>query len=436
MKILMKLDKKKALNIIHNLGESGQPPKLGASLLNVGTEPLLNRLRQDYLAALCLSADGEDGSGTCRWVEGDYGNGKTQFLRCFQEQSWDLNYVVAFVELHQSECPLDKADSVYGAVARSIQAKPLMAGDVDRSRGVDFALFQLFDRMFPGVLTGVEVDAALRTQAAEWLNATLATTEVEDSSVRRAAVQFLSSKLGGNEEISQLVGTYLRGEKTTAEQRKKIGIAEPVNAANGFRMLRSLCQLFQRSGLATGTVLLFDEARRSLSLMSVRQQKVACENLLSVINHCNNGDFPGTVFLYAVMPEFFTDFATQYPALQQRCGTSTRIRLNSLQGISESELLRQIGYKVAEIFAVAHELSSAPSDFLDKNLRVLGSACIQRSMETGARRLMVKTCVQMLNEGRDSGLAPLTPESAERMMEGVREELRETDATQVSTEGE
>jgi hypothetical protein len=432
----MALNRKQALNIIHNLGESGQPPKLGASWLNVGTEPILKTLRQEYLEMLCLSDGGEDGSGTCRWVEGDNGNGKTQFLRCFQEQAWERNYVVAYVELHQSECPLDKADSVYGAVARSIQAKPESAADLDRCRGVDFALFQLFDRLFPGVLTGVDVDAAVRKQANEWLNTTLSSTAVEESAVRRAAFQFLSAKLAGNEETSQLAGTFLRGEKTTADQRKKIGIAEPVNPANGFRMLRSLCQLFQRSGLAAGTVLLFDEARRSLSLMSVRQQKVACENLLSVINHCNNGDFPGTVFLYAVMPEFFTDFATQYPALQQRCGTSTRIRLNSLQGYPESELLRQIGLKVAEIYSVAHELTSIPTSLLNANLKILAATCLQRSMETGARRLMVKTCVQMLNEGRDSGFTPLTPQITERMMEGVREELRGADAEKVGVEGE
>jgi len=432
----MPLDRKKALNIIHSLGESGQPPKLGASLLNVGTEPILRRLRQDYLEEMCLSANGEDGSGTCRWVEGDYGNGKTQFLRCFQEQAWELNYVVAFVELHQSECPLDKADSVYGAVARSIQAKPLSLGDVDRSRGVDYALFQLFDRMFSGVLTGVDVDATLKAQATDWLNSTLANTPVEESALKRAAVQFLTACLNGNEEIRQLAGTYLRGEPTTAEQRKKIGVAEALKKENGFRLLRSLCQLLQRSGLAVGTALLFDEARRSLSLMSVKQQKVACENLLSVINHCNNGDFPGTMFLYAVMPEFFTDFATQYPALQQRCGTSTRIRLNTLQGIPESELLRQIGSKVAEVFAIAHDFKLEVNDVLDKNLKIVATACIQRSMETGARRLMVKTCVQMLNEARDNGLAPLNSEDAERLMDGVREELRETDATRVNTEGE
>src|SRR5437879_2810444 len=124
-------DKKRALNIIHSLGESGQPPKLGASMLNVGTEPLLKRLRVEYLEGLCLSSEGEDGSGTHRWIEGDYGNGKTQFLRCFQEQAWERDYAVAFVELHQSECPLDKSEKVYGAVARSIQARPLTASDVD-----------------------------------------------------------------------------------------------------------------------------------------------------------------------------------------------------------------------------------------------------------------------------------------------------------------
>ena len=76
----------------------------------------------------------------------------------------------------------------------------------------------------------------------------------------------------------------------------------------------------QRSELAAGTAFLFDEGPPILSLMSSKAQKLACENLLTVINRCNSGDLPGTLFLYAVMPEFFTEFATAYPALQQRCG--------------------------------------------------------------------------------------------------------------------
>lgn len=38
------LDRRTATRIIHSLAESGQPPKLGASHLNVGTEKIIQRL--------------------------------------------------------------------------------------------------------------------------------------------------------------------------------------------------------------------------------------------------------------------------------------------------------------------------------------------------------------------------------------------------------
>src|SRR5262245_8550120 len=102
------LQRRLASRIIHSLAESGQPPKVGASYLNVGTDDIIRRLRTDYLQDLLVAYEGQDGNGTCKWVEADYGNGKTQFLRCFQEEAWKLNYVTAFVELSQDECPLDQ----------------------------------------------------------------------------------------------------------------------------------------------------------------------------------------------------------------------------------------------------------------------------------------------------------------------------------------
>src|SRR5688572_28874846 len=111
--MLDKLDRRTASQIVHSLAESGQPPKLGATFVNVGTEPFLRRLRGDYLEMHLTAFEGADGGGACKWIEADYGNGKTQFLRCTQEQAWDLNYVTAFVELSQDECPLDRPERVY-----------------------------------------------------------------------------------------------------------------------------------------------------------------------------------------------------------------------------------------------------------------------------------------------------------------------------------
>ena len=78
---MSEIDKRVAQRILENLRTSGQPPKWGASEINVGTERLLDSLRTKYLEDHCAAFDGLDGGGACKWVVAEYGNGKTQFLR-------------------------------------------------------------------------------------------------------------------------------------------------------------------------------------------------------------------------------------------------------------------------------------------------------------------------------------------------------------------
>ena len=429
------LDKREAQAIIHSLGTSGQPPKLGASRINVGTERVLSSLKNDYLEGICLALDGVDGQGICKWVEGDYGNGKTQFLRCFQELTWSHDYVTAFVELSQDECPLDRADRVFASVARTVQARPLSAADVDRSKGLDVAIAQLFDRKFDRVLTGMPSEEARRAAAA-WISTTLRSIAVESPSLCTAAEVHLLALLNGEEEKRVLSGLFLRGEPVSTPELKTIGIYEKLDRANGFRLLRSMCQLLQRSELAAGTAILFDEARRTLSLMSNRAQKLACENLLTVINKCNSGDLPGTVFLYAVMPEFFTNFAVQYPALQQRCGPTTRIKLNSIGGLSEMELLQRIGQRIRDIFQTGFAYEVENALLFQDNLRALATAAIRQTGGDGTRRLFVKSCVEMLKLSRDQGISALDEETAMALINGSHETLVQTETAEVEAGGE
>ena len=420
--------------VLRSLGTSGQPPRSGALLINVGTEPLLNRLKIEFLEDHCAPFEGLDGGGACKWIEADYGNGKTQFLRCVREIAWEQDYVTAYVELSQDECPLDRPDRVYGAVARAMQARPQEITDVDRSYGLDNVLAQLVDRKFPGVLTGMP-DDTLRDQALEWVM-DLQNTPVESTAFVTATVKYLAALLSGDEDGARIARMYLRGEPLPAAELKQIGVYEKLDKSSGFRVMRSMSQLIQRSGLAKGVVLLFDEARRTLSLMSTKAQKVACENLLSVINRCNSGELPGTLFLYAVMPEFFTNFATNYPALQQRCGPSTRINLNHLQGIKELDLLQSIGRKIADIFRLAYEDFPEDDETLEHNLPLVATAAIRDTGGTGTRRIMVRTWVQLLNDCRLDNPRKLTPDEVEAMVSGASEQLREVEAEVVEQEGE
>lgn len=425
--MLPETDGREARRLIQSLMQSGQPPKHGASLFNVGTEKWLDRLQQEHLEDFLLPYEGQDGGGLCRWVEADYGNGKTQFLRCLQERAWKANYVTAFVELSQDECPLDRPERIYGAIARAIQASPANLADIDRSRGIEVTLQQLLDRMFPGVLSGLPSDD-LKSQALDWVTNSFRHTPVEDTAFIQAATQHLTAQLTGDEEKTQLSAMFLRGENLPAAQAKTLGVYEKLKKDNGFRLLRSMCQAIQRSGLAAGTVFLFDEARRSLSLMSVKSQKIACENLLSVINRCNSGELPGTMFVYAVMPEFFTDFAIAYPALQQRCGPNTRINLNELTGIKESELLSQIGEKITGLFQMAYGCIPDQGP-LTRNLKTVAAESIRKTMGTGTRRTFVRSWLEVLLKMRDGALE-LSPEQIRKLMEGVVLELETVEDSQ------
>ena len=64
------ISQRDAKAVIRSLGTSGQPPKFGARLINVGTEQFLRHLEEEYLKDHCLPIDGRDGGGTCKWVRG------------------------------------------------------------------------------------------------------------------------------------------------------------------------------------------------------------------------------------------------------------------------------------------------------------------------------------------------------------------------------
>jgi hypothetical protein len=260
---------------------------------------------------------------------------------------------------------------------------------------------------------------------------------VDSTGFRTAVVQFLLGKLSGDSTRAGRARVYLRGEPCSVAELKEIGVHEKLDKSAGFRFLRSLTQLVQRSGLAAGTTLLFDEARRTLSLMSSRAKNVACENLLTVINRCNSGEFPGTLFLYAVMPEFFTHFATTYAALQQRCGPGTRINLETLKGINELDLLTMIGGRITEVFRIAYDDAPADGDAISASLRCMAEQSLRQKMSgSGARRLMVTTWVRALQQFRETGVRALSAEDADRLIEGAEQQLQAAEVDSVASEGE
>ncbi|MBA2660651.1 MAG: DUF2791 family P-loop domain-containing protein [Bradymonadaceae bacterium] len=402
-------------HILQRLGESGQPPEYGVRRINVGNESYLKVLEHEYFEhQLRMGA-------SFKLVQGYFGGGKTHFLFCVRELAWDRGFATAVVELSPAECPYDDSFKVYCAVVRRIGLKPSSIMGAPSYGLADMLRNVVDDRIDTALATGdaSEADLARAKKAVDhWLQTTVGRTSCESHSFRQAVVGFSRAYLDQDYEREQLLEAWLLGEPVPQGELKEFGVYEQLGKSNGFTMLRCLTQMIVGLGLP-GTVLLFDEVDRNLSVSAKRSQIIG-DNLRQVIDLCGRHQLPNTLFMYAVPPEFMRNIVPDYPALYQRLKSPVPMSVRSPQAVlidlerldlEPVELLTQLGTRLIEVFELARdcELDHA---LQQKSARALAMACVNSYFEVNHRRLFVKSWVDYLYRQLVDGEQELTADVA------------------------
>ncbi len=408
-----------ALKILERMGESGIPPERGIGWVNVGNGELLGVLDREYLDLQL----GEAGGSTFKLVQATYGAGKTHFLYCLRDRAWQRGYLAALVNLSPNECPFHEPLRVYAKVAEELAIHP--TGELDDAvRGIPEVL-----RAFVDGQLEAWGDEGLR----DWLTQTLPRMPVDRVSLRKVAQRFMLAHLDGNQDECDLLEAWLLAhEGIKAPDVKHLGIFEVPSRDSAMPLLRSLVQLVRHLDYK-GTVLLFDEAEKTLSISgSTRVRDATLNNLRELIDLCGKSQLPGTMMVYAVTPEFTNRVMMDYPALKQRIGhplqaMSVRspkaplIDLETLE-IDVCDMLEQIGLRLADVFAVAYQrpVTATQRD----NAQTLAQATADTALEFAHRRLFVKTWIRWLDEQRLAGTdAKLTAATARRRLQTEFEQL-------------
>lgn len=375
--------------ILSRLGEIGQPPEVGIEHLNVGNEQVLGVLEREYLEPISQTRRGS----SFKLVQGYFGGGKTHFLTVVRERAWRHGMASAYVGLSPDECPFDDPLRIYQAVARELTWPP-QDREVAPARGVEHAL-------------GVALDdrrAALGDEGyTAWLDG-LERLPVDSPAYRNAVLAFARARAANQRRDEDLLAGWLRAEPVTASEVRRFGIRELPGRDNGFRMLRSLCQVLQGIG-APGLLLCFDELDRTLSLPARRRRAIA-DNLRQLIDLCGREALPGLLCLYAVPPEFMRHVVSEYPALQQRLEGPAALSERSPQAavidlerldVADEELLVRIGQRILALFRIgrAPDLDEA---LQERNLRGLAAEVAASSFEVAHRRAFVKAAVELLHQ--------------------------------------
>jgi hypothetical protein len=418
-----------AKKIIKSLGESGLPPNQGVAFYNVGNESLLSTLEKEYFEDYL-----KDGGAAFKLVVGYYGSGKSHFLLCIRDLAWRHNFVVSRTELSPRECPYDDQLAVYKSVARNI-----IWHSEDKSVSDETGLPAFLENHFYRLCSKMGIDevfeeAGINSKLNAWIE-NLKRARVESPSFLNAVRAYFRALALSDEEQRRLIGSYLLGESLGVTQIRSFDAYEKMDKSNAFRQLRSLCQIISELGYS-GTVLLFDEGDRMISIGAPKREKIAIDNLREVVDRCANDQLPGTLFVYAVPPQFVNDIAPKYDAFYQRIGRlsdafSRRNHFSPLIDLAHLdlpglELLKKIGERILPVFELAYNCSF-DSERQKQNISLLADECAQLLGEN-YRRVFVKTLVTFLNEQRIDGERNYDSRQAENHLQEVNETLNKSEA--------
>src|SRR5262245_29558909 len=264
-----------ARNIIEHL-RRGSVPIDQVTYFTVGRERWLSIIEDDltnYIAA---------GGAKVRFLNGDYGDGKTHFLSVIQHLVQQAGFAVSFVVLTR-EIPLHKFELVY----RDIVSRLSTASEPHGVRALIARWLESLQPRFEAT-----ADIAARLAAIETLAETLRSLEDMDVNFANGLIalvrnRFLPLAEGETPEARegerQTLYEWFEGGRLSKRDLKPWQIFDTLNKTNSKRLLLSLIVFLQYLGYH-GLILLLDELETVLE-QSASVRNAAYENVRLLIDN-------------------------------------------------------------------------------------------------------------------------------------------------------
>ena len=274
-----------------------------------------------------------------KFVNGEFGAGKSFFLKVVEETAFDKNFVVSWITL-SNDIPFNKIDIVYKNIAKNLKCK------------TGTSLDHIIDRW----ITGLKMMAFEESDNPQTQNEIVRQNMYDDLADTREhsnsfAVAIESYNRLMNEEdykTASYAKAWLRGDSNIPyTEKRKFGVKGDVTKENAISFLEALSIFVKSIGYA-GLVVLIDEAEFIMNLHTKKLRDIAYNYIRDIYDNCNLSRFQNTLFLFAGTPELFENEKKgipTYEALDDRLKNvlntdlvDMRKPIFNLKGFSESEL--------------------------------------------------------------------------------------------------
>lgn len=356
----IEISKRSAKRIRSQLMNFAVAPGQYAHFINAGTGNVLSVLESEY-----FREELPEGISCFKYLEGDYGSGKTQFIHSLAERARTNDIVTSIVNIGQ-ECPFNSQASIYKAIMTSFLPPSRDEKNITDAKGIDVLINSwIINKLHElGWTNGQEVSDMARRQIEKafshnWIGA----PDSQMAFALRGLGQRLLAQISGAQDSildSELI-SWIKGDKIRSKNLKdNYSLHEPVRDETAFTRLKTVIEFLRTRLGFKGFFIAFDEGTRTNTFRrgSVKQ-KQAIENMLTMINENAEGQFGGVMFLYAATPDFRSDIIQNYPALFDRIGSVAFVPgrpitpLITLESLNTEKVIKEIGENLLIVFAKA-----------------------------------------------------------------------------------
>lgn len=329
----------------------GTVPKEGLGAFAVGME----RFEAAVDAELAAVASGRGGF---KAVRGEYGAGKTFFVRWLQERARAAGFATAEVQVSETETPLHRWETVYRRLAERLTTADTAEGALRPC--VDAWFYTLEEE----VLAGGGVDAG---DAAALAAATEALMERRLSGIARTAPAFSAvlrayrrALLADDPALAEGLIAWLGGQPNVAAGVKRAaGVKGDLDPFGAMHFLAGLLTVLRDSGRA-GLVLVLDEVE-TLQRMRADTREKGLNAVRQLLDELDVGRYPGLYLVATGTTGFFDgpQGVQRLPPLAQRLHTDfgTDARFDNPRAVQlrlpgfDLAALAAVGAKVRDLFA-------------------------------------------------------------------------------------
>jgi len=395
----MDINSQRALDIWARLGEEGKAPSeltYAAEVLplyTVAIDPWIERLVQTYLQGLAQR------HAHFKLVIAPYGGGKTHFLMALGSRALAEGFAVSYIACSKGVSFANPLD-VYKAFMKNIQ---LPGEEKPGTKSLLQSIVKYKHQQIEN-LNVPDPEAAFHM----WIQE-VDQEEYPELAFGRVMAEALRGQIAQEQaEWGEAALRWLRGEIDTLTKEEREGlrlsrVSKREQGELGRNLLLSVIPFLKEAGVK-GAVILFDEVEDLFSAKGKALQRVLAAMRVMLDQPGNIREGIPLFGLFAAVPDII-EFLGRHPAVQQRLavggvpfeeGNDFAPQIHLEKVASQRTILESLGNKLMELGEIArsykfnHELQ-------EQNIQALAKVASQISLEIDARRLFVKTCVNILD---------------------------------------